>query len=231
VGRIDPFIGAQLVVAAAIALDLFLPERLTIGPSWLLPSVEGALLVALLVVSPHPVWRTSELRRKVAIALIALVSGTNIYSLVELCRFLLHHHVGSGRELIFAGVQLWLTNVLLFGLWYWELDRGGPRGRATRTEADRPPDFMFPQDVEPRMRPPGWSPGLIDYLYVSFTNASAFSRERSTSWADVRGHLAGVDRARDTADRVGARGRFPVHRAAPDAGSRHESDGAGLERS
>ncbi len=175
VGRIDPFIGPQLVVAAAIALDLFLPERLTIGPSWLLPAVEGALLVALLVVSPHPVWRTSELRRNVAIVLIALVSGTNIYSLVELCRFLLHHHVGSGRELIFAGVQLWLTNVLLFGLWYWELDRGGPLGRATRTEADRPPDFMFPQDAEPRMRPPGWSPGLIDYLYVSFTNASAFS--------------------------------------------------------
>jgi uncharacterized membrane protein len=175
VGRIDPLIGPQLVVVAAIALDLFLPERLTIGPGWLLPAIEGALLVALVVVSPHPVWRTSEARRKVAIFLIALVSAANIFSLVELCRYLLHHHVGSGRELIFAGVQLWLTNVLLFGLWYWELDRGGPLRRTTRTEADGPPDFMFPQDADPRMRPPGWSPGLIDYLYVSLTNASAFS--------------------------------------------------------
>jgi uncharacterized membrane protein len=175
VERVDPFIGAQLVVVAAIALDLFLPERLTIGPSWLLPSVEGLLLVALVVVSPHPVWRTSELRRKVAITLIALVSAANVFSLVELVHFLLHHHVKDGRELIFAGVQLWLTNVLLFGLWYWEVDRGGPLRRATAPEADRPPDFMFPQDADPRMRPPEWSPGLIDYLYVSFTNASAFS--------------------------------------------------------
>jgi uncharacterized membrane protein len=175
VGRVDPFLLPQLFVAGAIALDLFLPDRLTIGPSWLLPSVEGALLVAFTVVAPHPRMRTSELRRKVAIALIALVSATNIYSLVELVRFLLHHHVGSARELIFAGVQLWLTNVLLFSLWYWELDQGGPQKRAARTRTDEPPDFMFPQDAQPDMRPPGWAPGLIDYLYVSFTNATAFS--------------------------------------------------------
>jgi uncharacterized membrane protein len=175
VGRVDPFLLPQLFVAGAIALDLFLPERLTIGPAWLLPSVEGALLVALTVVTPHPRVRDSELRRRVAIALIAIVSGTNIYSLVELVRFLLHHHVGSARELIFAGVQLWLTNVLLFSLWYWELDQGGPLERAARTRADQPLDFMFPQDSQPELKPPGWAPGLIDYLYVSFTNATAFS--------------------------------------------------------
>jgi uncharacterized membrane protein len=171
--RLDPFLGAQLVVAGAIALDVFLPARLTIGPSWLLPSIEGLLLVALVVVSPHPRWRESQLRRRVAIALIALVSGTNIFSLVELCRFLLHHHVGSGRALIFAGVQLWLTNVLLFSLWYWELDRGGPLERAAKP--DQRPDFMFPQDEDPKIAPQDWAPGLIDYLYVSFTNATAFS--------------------------------------------------------
>ncbi len=171
--RVDPFLGPQLLVAGAIALDIFLPDRLTPGPSWLLPSVEGALLVALVVVSPHPRWRGSKLRRRVAIVLVALVSATNIYSLVELSRFLLHHHVGSGRELIFAGVQLWLTNVLLFAIWYWELDRGGPVERAANP--DQLPDLMFPQDVEPRVGPRDWAPGLIDYLYVSFTNATAFS--------------------------------------------------------
>jgi len=171
--RVDPFLGPQLVVAGAIALDIFLPSRLTPGPAWLLPSIEGVLLVALVVVSPHPRLRASQLRRRVAIALVALVSGTNIFSLVELCRFLLHHHVGSGRTLIFAGVQLWLTNVLLFSIWYWELDRGGPQERAART--DQLPDFMFPQDADPKVASPDWSPGLIDYLYVSFTNATAFS--------------------------------------------------------
>jgi hypothetical protein len=173
IGKFDPFLGAQIIVAGAIALDVFLPERLTPGPSWTLPSIEGVLLVALVVVSPHPRWRASPIRRTVAIILIALVSATNIFSLVELVRFLLHHHVGSGRQLIFAGVQLWLTNVLLFSLWFWELDRGGPVERAART--DQLPDFMFPQDSDPKIAPPDWTPGLIDYLYVSFTNAAAFS--------------------------------------------------------
>ncbi len=175
VGRVDPFLLPQLFVAAAIALDLFLPERLTIGPTWLLPSVEGALLAALTIVAPHPRARDSQLRRRVAIALIAIVSATNIYSLVELVHYLLHHHVGSARELIFAGVQLWLTNVLLFSLWYWELDQGGPQKRNARTRTEEPVDFMFPQDADPHLKPPGWAPGLIDYLYVSFTNATAFS--------------------------------------------------------
>jgi hypothetical protein len=176
VTSVDPFLGAQLFVGGAIALDVLLPDRLTPGPTWLLPSVEGALLVALVVVSPRPRWRMSDLRRRVAIGLIALVSATNIYSLVELCRYLLRgSHTTSGRELIFAGIQLWLTNVLLFALWYWELDQGGPFRRAVRTRTDQLPDFMFPQDVQRELSPASWSPGLIDYLYVSFTNATAFS--------------------------------------------------------
>jgi hypothetical protein len=76
--------------------------------------------------------------------------------------------------LIFSGVALWVTNVLLFGLWYWELDRGGPLERARRSRLA--PDFLFPQmaDAAPFTRP-NWVPGLVDYLYVSFTNATAFS--------------------------------------------------------
>ena len=172
-GRFDPFLGPQLLVAAAIALDVFLPMRITAGPAWLLPSIEGLLLAVLVVVSFHPRMRSSQIRRKVAIVLVALVSGANIFSLVELSRYLLHHHVGNGRELIFAGVQLWLTNVLLFSIWYWELDRGGPLERAARTH--QRPDFYFPQDADPNIKPPGWMPGLVDYMYVSFTNATAFS--------------------------------------------------------
>ncbi len=171
--RLDPFWGPQLVVAAALALDVFLPERITLGPRWLLPSIEGALLLVLVAFSPHPRMRHSALRRQVAIGLIGLVSAVNVFSLYELCYRLVHHDVANGRSLILAGVLLWLTNVLLFGLWYWELDRGGPLARAA--EPDRLPDFMFPQTDNPKLGPPGWTPGLIDYLYVSFTNATAFS--------------------------------------------------------
>jgi hypothetical protein len=174
IGTIDPFVGPQLVVAAAIALDLALPDKLTLGHrTWLLPAIEGVLLVAFVAVTPHPKLRTSEIRRKVAIALIGLVSGVNIFSLIELSRYLLHGGNVGGRTLIYAGVALWVTNVLLFGLWYWELDRGGPLVRAATS--DTLPDFMFPQTQDPKLGPRDWSPGLIDYLYVSFTNATAFS--------------------------------------------------------
>jgi hypothetical protein len=171
----DPFWAPQLVVATAILLDVLLPEKLTLGPTWLLPSVEGLLLLALVAASPHPGMRHSTLRRGLAMALIGLVSAVNVVSLFLLCHFLIHHQANSseGRSLIFSGIALWGTNVLLFGLWYWELDRGGPLARAHDPEAL--PDFLFPQMNEPRWAPPRWAPRLIDYLYVSLTNATAFS--------------------------------------------------------
>ena len=102
-----------------------------------------------------------------------MVSAVNIFSLVLLCHYLLRGGTANGRPLIGSGIVLWVTNVLLFGLWYWELDRGGPLARAQST---RPlPDFLFLQMTDPEWAPEGWEPGLIDYLYTSFTNATAFS--------------------------------------------------------
>jgi uncharacterized membrane protein len=170
--RWDPYIGPQLVVGAAILLQLSLPDKVTIGPAWLLPALEGVLLVGLFTVGQRPTLSgRSKTRRKIAIALIAFVSAANIVSLVLLCRLLVDGSKYSGRGLILAGAVLWLTNVLLFSLWYWELDRGGPIARA---EDPAQPDFQFPQMVTPDLTP-GWEPNLIDYLYVSFTNATAFS--------------------------------------------------------
>jgi uncharacterized membrane protein len=174
--RRDPVWGAQLVVAAAIVLDLALPSKLTIGPTWVLPSVEALLLAGLTLASPQPRVAKSPYRRHVAIAMVGLVSAVNIFSLALLVHYLLHRgrSIGlTGTKLILAGVVLWVTNVLLFGIWYWLLDRGGP---ATRAEhADAQPDFLFPQMDKPQFAPPGWAPNLIDYLYVSLTNATAFS--------------------------------------------------------
>jgi hypothetical protein len=176
VERLDPFLGAQLVVAGALALDLSLPEKLTIGPTWLLPTVEGVLLVGLAAATPHRRIRYSPLRRNLAMGLIGIVSAVNIFSLIELCRFLLR---GGGKHeghpLVLAGVVLWVTNVLLFGLWYWQLDRGGPVARMLGR--DERPDFMFQQmtDDGSRLCRKDWKPTLVDYLYLSFTNATAFS--------------------------------------------------------
>jgi hypothetical protein len=168
-----PYWGPQLTILVAILLDLALPDKLTIGPYWLLPALEAVLLIGLAAASPHPRWRHNPLRRQIAMGLTGLVSATNIFSLVLLCHYLLHGHPESGRSLIYSGAVLWLTNVLLFGVWYWELDRGGPLAR--RTGETTTPDFLFPQMSQPDMAPAGWAPRLVDYLYTSFTNATAFS--------------------------------------------------------
>jgi uncharacterized membrane protein len=168
-----PFWEPQLVVACAIALQLSLSEQVTIGPSWLFPVLEGALLIGLVIVSPHPNVRHSPLRRHVAIGMIALVSAANIVSLVLLSHRLLLGGKENGHALILSGIVLWCTNVLLFGLWYWEVDRGGPAARARHEEAI--PDFLFVQMMNPEYAPKDWRPRLIDYLYVSLTNATAFS--------------------------------------------------------
>lgn len=171
--RVLPFWEPQLIVAVAIALDLALPGRLTIGPDWLVPSLEGGLLVGLVILSPHPRVRDSRVRRRVAIGLIGCVSLVNIVSLVLLSHYLLEGGKAGGRQLILSGVVLWATNVLVFSLWYWELDRGGPSARAEHEEVT--PDFLFPQMTFPGLTGSDWAPGLVDYLYLSFTNATAFS--------------------------------------------------------
>jgi uncharacterized membrane protein len=168
-----PFWEPQLVVACAIALQLSLSKKVTIGPSWLFPALEGALLIGLVIASPHPNVRHSPLRRRVAIGMIAFVSAANIASLVLLSRSLLHGGKENGRALILSGVVLWCTNVLLFSLWYWEFDRGGPAARAVGEEQF--PDFLFVQMDKTQFAPKNWRPQLVDYLYLSFTNATAFS--------------------------------------------------------
>jgi uncharacterized membrane protein len=169
----EPFWPAQLTVLVAIGIQLLLPERLTAGPSWLVPSVEGLLLLGLFVVTPNFVEDEHPRRRRIALSLTAFVSAANIFSLAALTHFLLHHQVADGRRLIVAGVLIWLTSLLIFGLWYWEMDRGGPGIRASGR--DRAPDFLFPQMSDDRIEPRDWRPRFIDYLYVSLTNNTAFS--------------------------------------------------------
>jgi uncharacterized membrane protein len=170
---VEPVWPAQLTVLVAIGLQFTLPERLTVGPSWLLPALEGVLVIGLAMATPRELEHEHALRRRAAVGLVALVSAANIFSLIALTHYLLHHDVSNGRELIVAGMLIWLTNFLIFGLWYWEIDRGGPGRRAAGH--DGPPDFLFPQMSDDRIEPVDWRPGFIDYLYVSLTNATAFS--------------------------------------------------------
>jgi uncharacterized membrane protein len=169
----EPFWPAQGTILAAIGLQLLLPARLTAGPSWLVPGLEGALLIGMFMATPKQLEHEHTGRRRAALGLTAFVSAANVYSLVALTHFLLHHKVSNGPALIVSGVLIWLTNFLIFALWYWELDRGGPGRRAAGH--DSPPDFLFPQMTDDRIEPLHWRPHFVDYLYVSLTNATAFS--------------------------------------------------------
>jgi hypothetical protein len=170
--RSEPHWPAQATVAGAIVLQLLLPNRLVVGPSWLLPGLEAVALVGLVVASPQRVTVEHSNRRRLAMSITALISLANGVSLGLLTHYLLNHHVSKGHELIVSGSLIWLTNVLIFGLWYWEADRGGPGRRAAGH--DGPPDLLFPQMSDSRLGR-GWRPQFIDYLYVSLTNAAAFS--------------------------------------------------------
>jgi hypothetical protein len=171
-GRSELHLPAQLTILATILLQLVLPDRLVAGPRWMWPAIEGTLLAVLFLSAPQRLEAPHSVRRMLSLSTTAVISVANGIALALLAHLLLHHNVPDGYELIIAGAEIWLTNVFIFALWYWELDRGGPGRRAAGL--DGPPDFLFPQMTELELFA-GWRPQFLDYLYVGLTNASAFS--------------------------------------------------------
>jgi len=170
----EPHWPPQLAILVTIGLQVVLPDRLLAGPKWLLPAIEGAMLLVLFLSAPQRLEAPHSVRRVLALTTTGLVSLANGVSLVLLAHYLLHHGTTNGRQLIVAGALIWLTNVTVFSLWYWEMDRGGPGVRAAGL--DGVPDFQFPHMTdEVAALYPGWRPRFPDYLYLSLTNAAAFS--------------------------------------------------------
>jgi uncharacterized membrane protein len=162
----------RLAVAAALVLQVTLPDKLTIGPTWVIPSAEAALLLFLSVGSARQKLE-DRVARILSIILVGVINAANVVSLGLLVHHLLAGAKADGKQLIFSSIQIWLTNVIVFALWFWEIDRGGPIDRCREDHGE--PDFLFPQMVTPEAAPPDWAPNFVDYLYVSFTNATAFS--------------------------------------------------------
>ncbi|HKS86427.1 MAG TPA: hypothetical protein VJR71_13185 [Pseudolabrys sp.] len=176
--------GAVLVI---VGLQIGIVNDLMIGPRWLAPTLELALLVPLSIAtawtqrrarnaSTDEQWtRVGSQRKQVrwlAIALTAVVTLMNCGALVRLIAAILAGTAGTGRTLLLDAVNIWVTNVIIFALWFWALDRGGSAGAFAR----RANDFLFTQQQtgDPE-RFASWSPGFIDYLFLAFTNATAFS--------------------------------------------------------
>lgn len=170
----DPAWPAQAAVGITIVLNLTLTARVSVGPTWLLPAVEAVLLAALVVVSPARLTgKASRGRRRFALSVIGFVSLANVVQLGLLVDYLINGGKAGGHGLIISGAVIWLSLVLLFAVWYWEFDRGGPGKRAAGRA--RYPDLQFPQMADPDLAHQDWEPSYLDYLYFSFTNAAAFS--------------------------------------------------------
>jgi len=167
-----PMAGAVL---AAMVLTYLLPEDLRLAPKWLLPLVEGLLLVAVVVADPREITRRSALLRGLSIGLVAVLVFDALWTTGLLIDALLKGgpETNSASALLSAGSIVWVSNNIAFSLLFWELDSGGAAARAHHLP--RHPDFAFPQQINPDLAPPGWRPRFIDYLYLGFTNAIAFS--------------------------------------------------------
>jgi hypothetical protein len=163
-----------VAVLVAIGLQFIIPNRFTLHPFWLLPALELGLLVLLIAANPRRIEHDHRWIRVSSLALVAVASFANAYSALLLVRALVagSDETKNAGELLIIGGGIWLTNVIVFGLWYWEFDRGGP---VQRTKGDRLPDFQFPQMQTPDITHDEWTPTFVDYLYLSFTNAMAFS--------------------------------------------------------
>jgi hypothetical protein len=170
----EPRWQALLAFVAVAAIYLALPQHLIIGPIWLLPTLIVVLLVP--TVMSHRAGKRG-LNRVLGIVINGITTLALIGSVFLLVRALPSHRE-SPLELLRSGGLLWLTNVIVFALWYWRLDGGGPTRRQQRREFGSR-SFLFPQmqiekSEQARFECAGWRPLFIDYLFVAFTQSSTF---------------------------------------------------------
>ena len=164
---------AAVAVIVVIVVRVVLPDTLTFGPRWVLPGIEAVLLFALLAANPNQLTRESRDMRLFSLALTCVIAAANAASLARLVDALLNGSATSGRQLILSSLGIWLTNVVVFALLYWDLDRHGPRARSIGEDVE--PELLFPQMTLDQPQYAAWRPHFEDYLYVSFTNSTAFS--------------------------------------------------------
>jgi hypothetical protein len=178
----EPRWPAFVALLADASVYLALPERLSVGPRWLLLVIVFVLLV--------PIVHSYRIKRyDVARVLTFGATGAITIALVASLALLIQglpKHLEPPTALLRSAVALWVTNILVFALWYWKLDAGGPLGRdMTRGKLDS--SFLFPQTLMPNP-PASWSPQFVDYLFLAFNTSTAFSPTDTAAlsrWAKV----------------------------------------------
>jgi hypothetical protein len=168
-------IAVATFIAISIALRVAVPNRESVGPHWVVPAIEFALLVCLLAADPADAVGRRRWLRPVSIALVLGLAVAMLVATGILIRDLIigGKVTNEAGSLLSSGFLIWLGNVLVFSLVYWLLDSGGPLARYLR---ERPyPDFAFTQQQNPELAPPDWRPQFVDYLILGLTTSTAFS--------------------------------------------------------
>ena len=159
---------AQLALLFAIVMELTLSSTLRLGPRFLLAMLELVLVAALGFTAPRRHDQTRTIHKVFSTLLIFLVSVANAVQLGFLIRALVNGSNLGGKTLLSQAIAIFLTNIIVFGLWYWELDSPGLSGSFNEAKNTH---FQFPQQVNSK----SWHPTFFDYLYLSITNSTAFS--------------------------------------------------------
>lgn len=162
-----------IVVLIVILLQSYLPTELSLSFQTEISILEAVLLLLLLILGPRRIHNHHMPMRILSLGLTSVMTLSNTASAVKLIEHLVNGSANNGTTLLLSGASIWLTNIVIFALWFWEFDRGGPGARAQALV--RYPDFLFPQMEDENMADVHWHPNFFDYLYISFTNASAFS--------------------------------------------------------
>jgi len=165
----------MLTLAVAIGVQLALPSRFSLGPEWIVPAILAVLAVALVIVDHVRFGRRVPVGRALTIAVATVLVANGAGVTIRLIDDLVSGgpETNSAADLLGVGLGVWVYTVIVFAFLYWVLDGGGAAARATSPSAI--PDLAFPQHLNPRVCTPGWRPRFLDYLYLGFTNATAFS--------------------------------------------------------
>ena len=170
---IDPVWHVQILVVAAVIMQFILPQTFSAEPRQIIAILSFLLVIALSFTTPKAAVFQSIGRRINVIVLVALLGVANIYSLYRVANQLLEGKISNGRDLALTALNIFLTNIVVFALLYWEIDGGGPGKRKIAKNHER--DFLFPQHNLTDFESKKWIPTFVDYFYLSSTNAMAFS--------------------------------------------------------
>jgi uncharacterized membrane protein len=163
----------SLATILVIALQLLLPDRLSLNFQNLILIIEILLVLFIIISNPHRIAQHKSHLWYSGIVLNLVMTISNIAGVIKLIDLLVHGKISDPTQLLFSGGSIWISNMVIFSLWYWEIDGGGAGYRFQSEKYT--PDFLFTQMSNPQFAKPNWKPVYLDYFYLSLTNSSAFS--------------------------------------------------------